>query len=156
MPYYIVLYTELITCPRSDPQAVLEDRCGGDRGRPRCVRAFNVPVGGAGTALRVESGLERGGASREGLGPSSEAGTRPRGRQALERGGGFRGAVPAPRARRRFARGALGAAVCWAPEAFWAMGLSLPRAAAMWGVVCSCGFDCLLLLLLLLLLFKVG
>jgi hypothetical protein len=31
------------------------------------------------------------------------------------------------------------------------MGLSLPRAAAMWGVVCSCGFDCLLLLL-----FKVG
>jgi hypothetical protein len=36
-----------------------------------------------------EGGLERGGASREGLGPSNEAGTRPRGRQALERGGGF-------------------------------------------------------------------
>jgi hypothetical protein len=49
--------------------------------------------------LRIEGGLERGGASREGRGPSSEAephargwvpraaGTRPRGRQALERGG---------------------------------------------------------------------
>jgi hypothetical protein len=46
-------------------------------------------LGGAGTASRVEGSLERGGASREGLGPSSKAGTRPRRRQALEQGGGF-------------------------------------------------------------------
>jgi hypothetical protein len=36
---------------------------------------------------RVESGLKRGGISREGLGPSSEAGTHLRGNRALERGG---------------------------------------------------------------------
>jgi hypothetical protein len=45
--------------------------------------------GGAGTVPWVESGLERGGASRKGLGPSSEAGTCPRGCQTLERGRGF-------------------------------------------------------------------
>jgi hypothetical protein len=38
---------------------------------------------------RVGGGLERGGVSREGLGPSSEMGTHPRGCKALERGGGF-------------------------------------------------------------------
>jgi hypothetical protein len=42
---------------------------------------------------RVEGDLERGGALREGLGPSSEAGTRPRGRQALVRGVASRGVL---------------------------------------------------------------
>jgi hypothetical protein len=44
------------------------------------------PSSEGGTRLRGCQALERGEASREGLGPSSEAGTRPRGRQALERG----------------------------------------------------------------------
>jgi hypothetical protein len=99
---------------------------------------------------QIDSGPERGGTSREGLGPSSEAGTRPRGRQALEQGENlpervpshrarrwFRGAVLAPRAGRRFARGVPRTAVCWAAEAFWAVGLSLPWAAATRGVICS-------------------
>jgi hypothetical protein len=45
-----------------------------------------------------------------------------KGRHALERGGEFRDAVPAPRARRRFARGVLGMAVWWGTEAFWVVG----------------------------------
>jgi hypothetical protein len=77
-------------------------------------------------APRVEGGLERGRASREGPGPSSEAGTRPRGAPSPRAGRGFRGVASAPRARRRFARGASGPAICWAAEFFWAMGLSLP------------------------------
>jgi hypothetical protein len=94
----------------------------------------------------VESGLERGGASREELGPSSEAGTHSRWCQALERGGGFvvrrlpleqDGGSP---------EGCRGRLVCWAVEAFWAMGLSLPWAAAMRGVIHSCGIDRLLFL----------
>jgi hypothetical protein len=65
---------------------------------------------------RVESSLERGGASREGLGPSSEAGTLARGgaKPSGEAGTCLRGAkpsseaevsAPVPRAKRRFARG---------------------------------------------------
>jgi hypothetical protein len=69
------------TAPGSDSQAVSEGRRGGD--------SPLTWVGGVGTAPQVEGDLERDGASREGLGPSSEAGTRPRGRLALERGGGF-------------------------------------------------------------------
>jgi hypothetical protein len=76
-------------------------------------------VGGIGAVSRVE-----GGGPREGLGPSSEAGTRPRGaprpraKRELARGGatpsseaGVSGAVSAPRATQRFARGVLGLAV---------------------------------------------
>jgi hypothetical protein len=73
---------------------------------------------------------------------SSEAGTRLRGRgprsrwdtlrgrHALERGGEFRGAVPAPRARHRFARGVPGMAVWWATEDFWAVGFICLRSVA--------------------------
>jgi hypothetical protein len=43
---------------------------------------------------QIDSGPERGGTSREGLGPSSEAGTRPRGRQALEQGENLPERVP--------------------------------------------------------------
>jgi hypothetical protein len=128
------------TALRSDSQAVSEDWRGGDspltRAPARC-QSIQCPGRGAGMVSRVEGALERGGASHEGLGPSSEAGTHPRGAPSPRARRGFRGAAAAPRARWRFARGAPGSVVCWVAKAFWAMSLSLPWAVAMRGVICT-------------------
>jgi hypothetical protein len=94
--------------PRSGGQA---GRRG--HGRPQARRRL---ARGAGT-------LERGGNLSEGPRPSSEVETRQRGRHALERRGEFRGVVPTPRSRRRFARGVPVMVVWWAAEAFWVWAL---------------------------------
>jgi hypothetical protein len=75
--------------------------------------------------------------ARGGVKPLSEVGTRLRGHQALERGGGF--VVQHPTLERGGAslEGRRGPTVCGAAEAFLAVGLSLPRAAVVRGVIRS-------------------
>jgi hypothetical protein len=84
---------------------------------------------------------------------SSEAeaharGEYPRARWELARGGatpssdmGVSQCGVCPLSETEVPRGVSGLAVLWAAEVFWAMGLSLPWAAAMRGVICSRGFD---------------
>jgi hypothetical protein len=91
---------------------------------------------------RVKSGLERGGISCEGLGPSSEVGTHPRGRQTLERGGSFMGQrLPLERD-----GGSPEGCRVWLFDGplrlFWVVGFSLPWVVATRGVFYSfAGFD---------------
>jgi hypothetical protein len=134
-------------------------------GFPGCVRrsawrgfAFDLGACGASEHLMPRSGEQVG--RRGPREASSEAETHPRGRDprarrelsrgakaldrgrvtlegrhALERGREFRGAVPAPRARRRFTRRVPGTAVWWATKAFWVVGFICFWAAA------GAGFD---------------
>jgi hypothetical protein len=61
--------------------------------------------------MRGAGTLERGRNSLEGAKALDRCGDTLKGRHALELGGGFRGTVPAPRARRRFVRVVPGLAV---------------------------------------------
>jgi hypothetical protein len=70
------------------------------------------------------SGLERGGDS-------------PQGRQALERGGGFVARRPLLERDGGSPEGHRGPAACWAAEAFWAVGPSLPWSTYVRGVTCG-------------------
>jgi hypothetical protein len=122
-----------------DSQAVSVGRCGGDSpltGRPRCVRAFNAPVGevGVGAADPREPRARRN-LARGGVQPSSEAESRPRGRPALERGGVSPEGASSPRARRSLAQGGIHAS---SEAVFCPRGASSHRARRSFGGTALC------------------
>jgi hypothetical protein len=72
-----------------------------------------------------------------GVKPSSEAETCMRGCQALERGGGFMELRLALERGGVLPEGSQGPTACWATEAFWAVGPSLPWVATTRSIICG-------------------